>query len=275
MWAASAAGGALWGLWSSDPTELAFLAVGQGDCAVFRHRGTTILIDAGPAVRLRDRAPIDAGERIVIPKLRRMGVQSVDLILITHPDADHLGGLAAVLRAYPRARVATPALFRGHQSLKASLASAARGEDDVWWLSGRNEGTLGDFRIRLSCPPLAPGEDDNDGSLFAKFWSGASSVALTGDAGAEVEGRMARFGGWASQIAKCGHHGSKTSSSEEWLRAVRPQVAVVSCGRANRYGHPHASVLERLARHGARVDRTDRDGDLRYRPTPAGFVREP
>jgi|GEM_PF-6423179 len=113
----------------ASSTRLTFLAVGQGDCAVFQHAGATVLIDAGP---LTD--TFDAGERIVAPELGRLGVETIDLVLLSHPDSDHVGGLPALARRFPIGRVVIPAVFREHAEMGRVLKEAGIAMDRVSWL---------------------------------------------------------------------------------------------------------------------------------------------
>jgi competence protein ComEC len=266
--ACGGAGGTL-GWLRPEPDELVFLAVGQGDCAVFRHAGVTVLVDAGPNMY-----GFDAGERIVLPKLRRMGVDRIDLVLLTHPDADHAGGLPALLRVHPKAAVASPASFRDDPALLQYLKEAGVPQERVVWLSGRSEARFGGARMQVSVPPWSEGDSLNEGSLFVRITNGTGSAVLSGDAGVATEAKMARLAGpWRSQVMTAGHHGSRTSTGDAWLDVVDPGTVVVSCGRANQYGHPHRSVLDRLEGRGIQVIRTDRQGDVRFVPSQAGFVR--
>lgn len=245
-----------WLAWPAE-TKLTFLAVGQGDCTVFQHRGTTILIDGGPRAY-----GVDAGSRIVVPKLNALGVRSVDLILVSHPDEDHVGGIGAVLKAYPRARVAVSSEFLDHEGLAVRLKEWRMEPEDVLWMGSTQSLSLGEFSVRIANPDLPTGAVDNDGSSFVKIQSGSASVVLSGDASEPVENAVAELGDWSAQVMKVGHHGSQTSTGPVWLREVSPTYAIVSCGRDNEYGHPANQVVTRL--NGSRVTtlRTDQQGDV-------------
>ncbi len=258
-------GGLAW----PEPTRLTFISVGQGDCAVFQTGGTTILVDAGPKTD-----KINAGERIVIPKLRQLGVDGVDLILLSHPDMDHIGGVGPILHAYPSARVAASYCFRENRQLLEQLATAGRRAEDVIWLNSALEGRVGTFDLRVICPVIEPDEESNDGSMFLRISSGSASAVFSGDAPSKSEMAVDRFGDWSSEILKAGHHGSKTASSEDWLEHVHPSVAILSCGLNNPYGHPHKIVLDRLSQDRIETHRTDLEGDLSFIVRDGKFVRE-
>jgi len=204
--------------------------------------------------------------------LRRYGARRIDLFVLSHPDLDHAGGFEAIHESVPVFRV----LDSGHPVPKPSYARfLARTEDDgIRWLQA-SEGDavfLDNVTIRvLGPPPVAPegrGHGlSNETSLLLRVSIGRSLVYLnTGDATSTAE--RALLASWAADslranLLKVGHHGSKSSSAADFLAVVRPSMAVISAGRGNAYGHPHSSVLERLARAGIpRVWRTDRDGTL-------------
>jgi competence protein ComEC len=247
--------------------RLVFLSVGQGDCTVWMDGETTTLIDVGPL----SRDGFDSGERIVLPKLRGLGVRSVDLIVITHPDSDHIGGLKSVRKRYPSARIVASEAFRANPDMVWWLRRSGIEPDSVVWVKGRTQIDTGASQIELAAPKLLVGASDNEGSLFVRIKHQGSQAVLTGDASTSTEESMQKELKWAGEILKAGHHGSRTSTSESFVRSVSPTWAVVSCGRENMFGHPHKSVLQVLGRQGVAVLRTDVSGDLTFLPTPSGF----
>jgi competence protein ComEC len=266
--AALALGGATGALIPAGPASLTFLAVGQGDCAVFQHEGVTVLIDAGPGDEERD-----VGRTLVAPKLRSLGASRADLVLITHPDADHVAGLRGLGEVQSIGRVIAPAHFRGHPEMRAWLRRASLPLDRVVWIESGATLSIGKFRLHMESPRLSEGEGDNEGSLFVLIEGEGASAVLTGDAGTETELEMLRRRRWRADVLKAGHHGSKGSSSSAWLRAVAPKEVVISCGRANRYGHPAKEALDRIRNIGAQIHRTDNEGDIRYVAERGSFRR--
>lgn len=265
--AAIAGGATLSSYWPSEqPSDITFLSVGQGDCTVVRSDGATFMVDAGPKTD-----DFDAGSRIVAPKLRQMGVNRVNILFLTHPDSDHIGGLAGLASRVRVDKVAAPAYFRKHPELSKSLSEAGIEEEQVLWLDRPLAGESGSLRFQIHLPRFSTGEAENEGSLFIRFQWGNSSAVLTGDASEEIEAIEAAEGNWKADLLKAGHHGSATSTSNAWLKEVQPIVVVVSCGVRNRYGHPAPATLERIRAAGAKVVRTDRDGHLGFFPTPTGF----
>jgi len=241
------------------PTRLTFLSVGQGDCAVFQHAGTTILIDAGPKT-----PTFDAGAKIVVPSLREMGVDGVDLILLSHPDIDHVGGAGSILKAYPDAKVAVSACFRQNEQLLGLLRDWGRSPDNVLWLAPELIGQVGEFKIRIDCPQTFPDEETNDGSMLVRIEDGRASAVFSGDAPAKIEQAFDRVADWKSEIMKAGHHGSRSAKSEEWIESVHPEYAILSCGINNEYHHPHKEVVDRLQADHVKICRTDKEGDISF-----------
>lgn len=228
--------------------------------------GLTVLIDAGPKEQ-----NYDAGEKLVLPALRRLGVDGVDLILLSHPDIDHMGGVGAIHRAFPHAAIAASAEFREWPSMNEHLRACGLSPEEVTWLPMHCRVTLGSARLRIWCPPMAAHENDNDGSMFVHVEDGDGTAAFSGDAPSEVELAALLDGDWRSQVMKAGHHGSRSATCQAWIDAVHPRIAVLSVGRNNRYGHPHQEVVERLQHSGVEVWRTDRQGDAVFDLTATGF----
>lgn len=247
--------------------KITFLSVGQGDCTVWQDGSTTVLIDVGP----KTREGYDAGERIVLPKLRKMGIGNVALILVTHPDADHIGGLRAIRNRFPFAKVVVSARFKEHKEMLWWLQEARVPVAQVVWIEDRSRIRFGQTSLEIVAPEWSPGFNDNEGSLFVRMESGGSSAILTGDAFVATEERLQKRLAWRAQILKVGHHGSRTSTSESFLKSTEARWAVVSCGRDNRFDHPHKSVVEILRRH-TDVFRTDAQGDIAFELGEKGFT---
>lgn len=246
--------------------EIHFLDVGQGDAAAIRFPGGRwILVDAGP------RTPrFDAGERIVVPYLLRRGATRLGALVLTHPDLDHIGGAAAVLESIAVDAVVDP----GRAAAKdpyVDLLSRAAERGVGWWRGGEGERwTMGGVEIEVLHPPESTGgggeeADANETSVVLRLRHGAFTVLLLGDASVRVERRLLpHLAGDPVEVLKVGHHGSRTSTDPALLDVARPAVAVISAGRRNRYGHPHAEVVDRLQGR-ARLLRTDVHGTVRVR----------
>ncbi len=256
-----------WWVRSSRHAELrlTMLDVGQGESMLLEPVGSgALLIDAGGAPF--GTGGFDIGGRVVAPALWARGVRALDALLLTHADPDHLGGVATTLEAFPVSRIWLGIPVPRHQPSQELLQHATRlGVTVRERRAGESEG-LGTTRIRVLHPPEADWERQrvrNDDSVVLEILYGDVALVLTGDIGADTERAILPALTPAKiRILKVAHHGSRTSSSRELLEGWRPQIALISCGRGNTFGHPATEVLLRLEAIGARVLRTDRHGEI-------------
>ena len=255
----------------SNGFEVHFIDVGQGDAIALRTpHNRWLLIDAGPAS-----AEFDAGARQVVPFLRAHGARGLDALILTHPDLDHIGGAPAVLDALPVAAVFEPGHAVGKKIYEELLSEidVSAGE----WRAARSGRSLelDGIQIDFLWPDtelVDAYEDANQISSIMRISYGDFSLLLTGDAGVEIEEiLMDREGeALAADVLKLGHHGSSTSTAAEFLDLVVPQLAIVSAGRRNRYGHPAAEVMERVQERSIPVARTDLEGSITLLIEPGG-----
>ena len=250
--------------------EVTFLDVGQGDCAFVEFPdGRRMLVDGGSVTKS------EVGRYVIVPFLRWSGVNRLDALVVTHYDTDHVNALTdvlrdirtrlVILRAGPPAPDTPEALdlLKLAETKKIALRTTQAGErlplstkTESLVLNPPREGDLSAF-------------SENDLSVVLKLDYGGASVLLSGDIEAKVERRILREGvPVQSEVVKVPHHGSNSSSLEEFLGGVRPKVAVVSCGRENIYRHPSRNVLDRYEELGVRLFRTDRDGAIVVRVLP-------
>ncbi len=255
-----------WGGPPADP-QLVVFDVGQGDAILLRSAGRTLLIDGGGALGG------GIGDRVLLPALRQLGIRRLDAVALTHPDADHCDGLLELADYLPIDTVFSPSRWRSSECvrhLEETRRISWRG-----WNAGRIE-VVGEWRLE-GLSPEAEGRDvgHNDGSLVLLAQVRGIRVLLTGDLESSGEKRLlARFRKLlSSDILKVGHHGSKTSTSERFLRAVDPRWALISAGSRNRFRHPHEQVTELLGRHRVRTLRTDIDGGIYLSIGPGGEIR--
>ena len=245
---------------SSQSLKVVFFDIGQGD-AIFIEtpKRTQILIDGGPSKKIVEKL----GQEL--PFFDR----TIDFIIATHPDSDHISGLVEVLKSYRVDLV-------GGTGIKGSTAEFQEFSNEI------EENKSGKVVLRkgqkifigknLYFEVLAPLEDFegktakdyNTSSLVLKMAYGKSTFLFTGDAPISIEKKLAEEGSdISSQVLKISHHGSKTSTSNLFLEKVNPEIAVIQVGKDNRYGHPSPEVLERLAKYGIKVMRTDQVGDIK------------
>jgi competence protein ComEC len=260
--AVAALGVALWMPLARPAPELlrvTFLDVGQGDAILVQARdGVTMLVDAGPP-----------RNGVLVRELALMGVESLDVLVLTHADADHIGDAAAIVASMRPGIVLTGGSLADTQVWRAldaavratgtPVATVRRGA--TLHLSREVEATV----LHPTETFVAGGLERNDASVVLRVLAGQVSFLLTGDAESDAELDMVRTlpsSDLRSTVLKAGHHGAATSTGMPLLATVRPAVAIISCGRGNRYGHPAPDVLARLAEVGAAVWRTDTQGTL-------------
>jgi competence protein ComEC len=251
--------------------EIHFLDVGQGDAVAIRTPGDRwVLIDAGPRAER-----YDAGERRVLPFLRAHRAGRLEALVLTHPDADHIGGARAVLEGIEVGRLVEPGLPVGKPLYLETLRAAEARK--VPWAAARRGRTLrlDGVELELLWPVgdlLDASVEANEISAVVRLRYGAFTALLTGDVGTGVEEELTAAYGESlrAQVLKAGHHGSRTSTGDALLDAARPELVVVSAGRRNRYGHPAPEVMERLRERGIAVARTDREGTISIHVEPGG-----
>lgn len=247
----------------SGALELHMLDVGQGDAlAVRTPHGQWVVVDAGGG------APgIDRGRRTVLPHIRRLG-GPVHAFILSHPHLDHVGGAPAVIGATRPVRYLDGAFAGGTEAYRASLESAA--VHRVQWSRVHPGDTVqvDGVTMRFLAPDsswTAQLRDANLASSVVRVEYGRTAMLLVGDAEVAEEAWLLDHtpAEWLrADVLKVGHHGSRTSSGAAFLDAVRPQVALVSVGRGNRYGHPSPEVLQALALRQITVVRTDVVGTI-------------
>lgn len=240
--------------------HVAFLDVGQGDAIfVTTPAGEQILVDGGPSPT----ALLGS-----LGKQMPFWDRSIDLLILTHPDSDHLNGLPDLLERYRVGLVLQAAgLEEDGPAYEQWRELIARQGIPLQGVSAGARIETGDgLTLEVLNPPVgAEGGkmNDNDSSVVVRLVSGRVSFLLTGDAGEQAEGWMLSSGrSLGSVVLKVSHHGSDGASSTPFLEAVRPQLAVISVGEGNRFGHPAPGVLERLGAVGAQVFRTDEQGTV-------------
>lgn len=236
----------------SGVLEVHFIDVGQADATLIKCDDKAMLIDAGEN---------DSGTKIQ-SYLKSQNVDKLDYIIGTHPDSDHIGGLDVIIYKFGCDKILMPDTKKNNKtyrdvedSLKSRNLAKTVPEVGQRYALGEASFTI--------VGPNASYDSSNDNSISILLEYGNSKFLFTGDAQQEAEEDMVNNGiNIDCDVYKVGHHGSKTSSTEELLNAASPAYAVISCGENNDYGHPHASVLNSLRQRGIKVFRTDEQGTI-------------
>jgi len=256
----------------SGKLRVTVLDVGQGDSILIEMPGRrTMLIDGGGSNDETQVDPTGVGRKTVIPYLHFRGIDKIDLVILTHPHSDHVGGLVDVLKEVPVGSVLDgTVLDYPTVPYKAFLAEVRQYHIPY---AHAVRGTHIDFHDGVVCDVLNPpaagrpygtGLDNktiNDYSAVVRLTYGRVHFMFDGDAEFEAENDMLASGeDVSSDVLKCGHHGSGNATSDAWLNAVHPRYAAISCGLHNVFGHPAPATLARLKAHGVTTIVTAFDG---------------
>ncbi len=254
---------------SPDVMEVTAIDVGQGDAIfIVGPDGSTMLLDAGgPVGGVTEAAEatsrFDIGEEVVSPYLWSRRFRRLDVLALSHAHSDHMGGMPAVMRNF-RPRELWVSIDPNSDAYRALLSEANDLGVQVRHFYAGDQLVWGGTQVTILAPESEynnPREPVNNDSLVMRMQYGKSSVLLEGDAEAPSEREMLAHGRVAAvTLLKIGHHGSRTSTTQEFLDAAAPKDAVVSVGRGNTFGHPRYEVIERIANARVKLYRTDQFG---------------
>lgn len=238
------------------PLCVTFLDVGQGDCTLIKAGKSFMLIDSGNP----------GCEKKILQEMKKQGCRELDYVIATHPHADHIGSFPELL---PQVKVkqiilpeADPAFLDDPYLYETFLSVARRSGAKMITARSGSRFSLGPARFQV-VGPTRQSENLNNVSVAIRLVYQKFAFLFTGDAEEEEEYDLLRTGlNLNSTVLKCGHHGSKSSTSEAFLTAVSPRTAVISCGKDNDYGHPSPETLEKLNRRGISILRTDQQGTI-------------
>ena len=239
---------------SISPMEVHFIDVGQGDSTLICCDGHYMLIDAGD----------NSKGSTVRYYLKKLGIETLDYVIGTHPDADHIGGLDVIIDNFDCKTILMP-------DVSSDTATYRDVIDAIKWTSNKitlpivgTVYTLGDASFEILSPVhYNYGDDKNNYSIAIMLTHGDKRFILTGDCETEAEQDILNSGtNLKADVYKAGHHGSNTSTSEDFISAIKPASVVISCGEGNKYGHPHKVTLDKIKKVGADVYRTDEQGTI-------------
>lgn len=250
---------------SSKTLDITFMDVGEGLCAVIRTpSGKTIVFDCGTSTWRDDES---VGDKLVAPYLQSMGVNNIDVAVLSHPHADHTSGYSRLLQQIPAKTVLdigvkdkSPYYKNFLNTIKSSGSHYRIAEKGQ--VIDMNDGVV--LQV-LNPDPIRQYSDLNNKSIVLKLTYKKTSFLFMADTECETEDYMLSDNSSISaQILQIGHHGSAKSTSPVFLEAVQPQAAVISCGRNNDYGHPSDKLIDRLGGAGVRIYRTDKNGAISF-----------
>lgn len=234
--------------------EVHYIDVGQGDATLIKCGSHAMLIDGGNN---------NKGTTVQL-YLKKQGVESLDYVIGTHPDADHIGGLDVIVYKYNCDTVIMPDYEKDTKTYQELVDVIHNKNMKITYPVVGEQYALGEAKFTIIAPNSnSYGGNANDYSVAILLEYGKNRFLFTGDAEEASEAEMLTNGiDISADVYKVAHHGSRSASTQEFLNAVHPKYAVISCGEGNSYGHPHAEVLNRLRSMGVEVFRTDEQGSI-------------
>lgn len=237
---------------NSIPLNIYFIDVGQADACLLEYDGHFMLIDAGN----------NSDETSIVKFLDVHGVKTLDYVIGTHPHADHIGGMDAVIKNFDIEKIFMPKVQADTQTFEDVLIAMEQKGLSVNTPIAGNEFLFNGIQIQILAP-VKNYEDINNNSIVLKLTYGDISCLFTGDIEADAETDILHESDISADIIKLAHHGSDTSSTTTFMKAVNPQFAIISVGENNTYGHPNEMVLNQLTNQGIQSYRTDKSGTIK------------
>lgn len=237
----------------SGQLKVHFIDVGQADCILLQNNGAAMLIDAGN----------NADERLILNYLHNQNIKKLDYVIGTHPHEDHIGSLDKVIDSFDIGKVYMPKVTANTNAFEDVITSIKNKGLKITTPVAGSEFPFGKVNCKILAPVSSSYEDLNNYSIVIKLTFGSTSFLFTGDAESISESEMlGKNYDLKADVLKVGHHGSNSSSSASFLKAVSPKYAVISVGKDNDYGHPGKETMERLYSAGITVYRTDLSGTI-------------
>lgn len=233
--------------------EINYIDVGQGNAALIKTNNETILIDGGNR----------SNSRYYYNYIKNKNIKKIDYMIVSHYDEDHISGLISILDNFEVSNVLCPDYKKDTKIYKSFKNSLKKSKANIIYPKKGDNFNISDARIKILWPNKYKNNIDNDNSIILKLIHGNMSFLFTGDASINIENQLIYSGfNLKSDVVMLGHHGSKYSTSNEFLEEVDPKLAIISVGNNNRYGHPSNRVLKLLNNKNIKILRTDIDGDI-------------
>lgn len=252
---------------SADKMYVSFIDVGQGNCTLLRCGGKAILVDSGEV----------GAAQTVINYIKNLGIDELNCVLVTHPHTDHMGAMTKILYEFKIDDLIMPEIpeeiIPTNKTYEKFLTAVSDNAGNVIAAKPGETYSYGEITLEIFAP-LRDYDNLNDMSAVSRISYGDTSVIFTGDATTTVEKDLLKKNiDYSATVLNVGHHGSKTSSSEAWLRAVNPKYAVICCGVNNDYGHPHSVITKRLEELGIEYFETDLLGTIVFESDSKNFIK--
>lgn len=252
---------------SADKMYVSFIDVGQGNCTLLRCDGKAILVDSGEV----------GAAQTVINYIKNLGIDELNCVLVTHPHTDHMGAMTKILYEFKIDDLIMPEIpeeiIPTNKTYEKFLTAVSDNAGNVIAAKPGETYSYGEMKLEIFAP-LRDYDNLNDMSAVSRISYGDTSVMFTGDATTTVEKDLLKKNiNYSATVLNVGHHGSKTSSSEAWLRAVNPKYAVICCGLNNDYGHPHSLITKRLEEFGIEYFETDLLGTIVFESDSKNFIK--
>jgi competence protein ComEC len=239
---------------ANSTMEVHFIDVGQADCILIESAGEYMLIDAGN----------NEDGTLVTNYLKEEGVSKLKYVITTHPHEDHIGGMDDVINSFPIDTIFMPDVVHTTKTFEDVLTAISENNLEITIPETGEQYWIGNANFIMIAPNRNDyGDNLNNYSIGIKLVNGSNSFLMCGDAEEEAETDILNNGiDISAQVYKASHHGSSTGTSEEFLEAISPGYAVITCGAENDYGHPHKETLEKFEDMGIEVYRTDLNGTI-------------
>lgn len=233
-----------------------YIDVGQGDSALIQSNGKNLLIDAGTPESTKP----------LVKYLKNLGIKKLDFIIATHPHADHIGGMESIIKKFDVDYFCAPKVTENTDIFKDMVTALKEKNITINTISKSKSLPIDlgeNTKIELYSPTDKTYENLNNYSPILKIYYGETSFLFTGDAETEAEIEAVKSNkNLKSDVLKVGHHGSTTSSTDYFLKEVSPEIAIISSGLDNSYGHPAKEILKKLYSYKTKIFRTDEDGTI-------------
>ena len=252
---------------SAAKMYVSFIDVGQGNCTLLRCGGKAILVDSGEV----------GAAQTVINYIKNLGIDELNCVLVTHPHTDHMGAMTKILYEFKIDDLIMPEIpeeiIPTNKTYEKFLTAVSDNAGNVIAAKPGETYSYGEMTLEIFAP-LRDYDNLNDMSAVSRISYGDTSVMFTGDATTTVEKDLLKKNiDYSATVLNVGHHGSKTSSSEAWLRAVNPKYAVICCGVNNDYGHPHSVITKRLEDLGIEYFETDLLSTIVFESDSKNFIK--